>query len=94
VHDDRAIQESLGKLRDLVLNRPLLLPVIRKIPHMSGDVRLRRPMAGEDERQAKPDFVWTVRLAAEGGKMYGPGEAWSCRRRRHGERSRGEAWYE
>jgi hypothetical protein len=33
-------------------------------------------MAGEDERQAKPNFVWTVRLAAEGGKMYGPGEAW------------------
>jgi hypothetical protein len=33
-------------------------------------------MAGEDERQAKPNFVWTVRLAAEGGKMYGPSEAW------------------
>jgi hypothetical protein len=25
--------------------------------------------------KAKPNFVWTVRLAAEGGKMYGPGEA-------------------
>jgi hypothetical protein len=49
-------------------------------------------MAGEDERQAKPNFVWTVRLAAEGaarctvqakpgraaagGTANGPGEAW------------------
>ena len=26
--------------------------------------------------QASPDSVWTVRRAAEGGTMYGPGEAW------------------
>jgi phosphoribosylformylglycinamidine synthase II len=37
---------------------------------------------------AWPDFVWTGHLAAFGGKTNGSGEAWSCRRRRHGERSR------
>ncbi len=30
--------------------------------------------------QASPDSVWTVCLAASGGKANGPGEAWSGRR--------------
>jgi hypothetical protein len=63
--------------------------LIMIVPGFAWTVRLRRPSAGEDERQAKPDFVWTVHLAAFGGKTNGPGEAWSsCCLGRHGVQSR------
>jgi uncharacterized protein (DUF58 family) len=45
-----------------------------------SDVIRPNPPAPFPEReggQASPDFVWTVHLAAKGGKTNGPGEAWT-----------------
>jgi hypothetical protein len=61
---------------------PLVAGVISTAPgvvlggKLSAGRPLPQPLPDTERGQASPDFVWTVHLAAFGGKTNGPGEAW------------------